>query len=205
MQRATARPGDISRGKKLIILINGGSASAAEIVAGALQDHHRAIALGTRSFGKGSVQTILPLSNGGALRFTTARYYRPSGRSIQAMGIEPDMLVEQEIPEGAQGKSGAGGGIGRSKSAWPPQKSEGDDTGDREESGSSSYVPEDKSKDTQLQKAIDLLHGRKSVSLGAYEADARAFGRSAVVNDPALWRQNHPRAETPSPDDRPRF
>src|SRR5712692_5666935 len=94
-QRYNARVGDIAGGLPMVVLINGGSASASEIVAGALQDHHRAILLGTRSFGKGSVQTIIPLAGHGAMRLTTARYYTPSGRSIQAKGIDPDILVEQ--------------------------------------------------------------------------------------------------------------
>jgi len=93
-QRYNARPGDIAQGLPMVVLINGGSASAAEIVAGALQDHRRAILLGTKSFGKGSVQTIIPLAGHGAMRLTTARYYTPSGRSIQAKGIEPDIAVE---------------------------------------------------------------------------------------------------------------
>jgi carboxyl-terminal processing protease len=94
-QRFNARPGDLAKGKPVIILINGGSASASEIVAGALQDHKRAIVLGTTSFGKGSVQTIRPLGQHGAMRLTTALYYTPSGRSIQKTGIEPDIFVEQ--------------------------------------------------------------------------------------------------------------
>ena len=94
-QRFSAQKGDISDGKTVVILINGGSASASEIVAGALQDHKRATIIGTRSFGKGSVQTIIPLGTQGALRLTTARYYTPAGRSIQAKGIDADILIEQ--------------------------------------------------------------------------------------------------------------
>jgi carboxyl-terminal processing protease len=105
VQRTNARPGDIAEGLPIVLLINGGSASASEIVAGALQDHRRAILLGTRSFGKGSVQTIIPLPGHGAMRLTTARYYTPSGRSIQAKGIEPDIAVEPaRIEKLAQGE-----------------------------------------------------------------------------------------------------
>jgi carboxyl-terminal processing protease len=102
-QRYNARRGDLADAKPMIVLINGGSASASEIVAGALQDHRRAVVLGTKSFGKGSVQTIIPIQGHGALRLTTARYYTPSGRSIQAKGIEPDIEVEQAKVETAEG------------------------------------------------------------------------------------------------------
>jgi carboxyl-terminal processing protease len=99
VQRFTARRGDLADGKPVIVLINGGSASASEIVAGALQDHRRAIIVGTQSFGKGSVQTIMPLGEFGAMRLTTQRYYTPSGRSIQGTGISPDVVVEQAVIE----------------------------------------------------------------------------------------------------------
>lgn len=103
-ERVNARPGDLTEGKPLVVLINGGSASSSEIVAGALQDHHRAIIVGVQSFGKGSVQSLMPLRGDGMMRLTTARYYTPSGRSIQALGISPDIVVLQppRTPEGEE-------------------------------------------------------------------------------------------------------
>src|ERR1700726_3942148 len=134
-QRFNARPGDLTKAKPLIVLINGGSASASEIVAGALQDHRRATLVGTRSFGKGSVQTIIPLGSGnGALRLTTARYFTPSGKSIQAKGIVPDIEVLQDVPDDLKSRTDTKG----EASLRGHLKSEGD-----EKTGSQSYVPPD--------------------------------------------------------------
>ena len=168
-QRSNARPGDLADGKQIIVLINGGSASASEIVAGALQDHHRATIIGTRSFGKGSVQTIIPLGSNGALRLTTARYYTPSGRSIQAKGIEPEAVVEEELPDDLKQKAEAQSTRGEANLRGHLKSQDEDDKAkaDQEESGSSSYVSPDKAKDTQLNYAIDLLHGIKSVDTEA--------------------------------------
>ncbi len=145
----------MTKGKPVIVLINGGSASASEIVAGALQDHKRATLIGTRSFGKGSVQTIIPLGAGnGALRLTTARYYTPSGRSIQAKGITPDIEVLQDVPDDLKSQTDTKG----------EASLRGHLTGDAgpEESGSQSYVPPDEKDDKALHMALDLLRGTAS-------------------------------------------
>lgn len=139
----------------LVVLINGGSASAAEIVAGALQDHKRATVVGTRSFGKGSVQSIIPLGADGAMRLTTARYYTPNNRSIQASGIQPDILITQDVPEEFKGRDEIIG-----EAALPGEIGGG--TEEKATVGSSVYVPAEKDKDNQLQYAIKLIDGLES-------------------------------------------
>jgi carboxyl-terminal processing protease len=163
-QRFNAHAGDLTKGKPVIVLINGGSASASEIVAGALQDQKRATLVGTRSFGKGSVQTIMPLgADNGALRLTTARYFTPSGRSIQAKGIEPDIKVLQEVPSDLKARTDAEG----EASLRGHLKAEGS-----EESGSQSYVPTDEKDDRALKEAFDLLRG--TITDAAFPPDPKA-------------------------------
>jgi carboxyl-terminal processing protease len=167
-QRYTARGGDITKGKRLVVLINGGSASASEIVAGALHDHKRATLIGTRSFGKGSVQTIIPLGTGnGALALTTARYFTPSGRSIQAQGVSPDIEVLQDVPDDLKGRVDTKG----EASMRGHLAAEG-----AEQTGSQAYVPPDEKNDKALAAAYDLLRG---VTL---KADVPSPAKTTVPN-----------------------
>ncbi|MBC8793334.1 MAG: peptidase S41 [Tagaea sp. CACIAM 22H2] len=160
-QRYNARAGDLLNGLPMVVLINGGSASASEIVAGALQDHRRAILIGTKSFGKGSVQTIRPVGNQGAIRLTTARYYTPSGRSIQAQGIEPDIAVEQariEItPQGPVRREADLRGALRNPQA--PANGQAPAAPQAAPAPQSDEPPAEGAQDYQLSRALDLLRG----------------------------------------------
>ncbi len=177
VQRYNATPGDLAANLPMVVLINGGSASASEIVAGALQDHQRALVVGTPSFGKGSVQTIIPIPGHGAIRLTTARYYTPSGRSIQAKGIEPDIEVTQGRLEAvanpirrreADLRGALSNGEGTAPETQPgtapesdrpapgPQSRDGDE-GDEVEA--IPPVLQGSAEDYQLQRALDLLRG----------------------------------------------
>ncbi len=160
-QRFNARPGDLAKVLPIVVLINGGSASASEIVAGALQDHGRAIIMGTRSFGKGSVQTIVPLPGQGAMRLTTSRYYTPSGRSIQAKGIDPDIVIEQSrvepINQGSRrSEADLRGALTNDSPGDAPKKK--DKTAKKDEKKDEKDA-KPKVSDYQLNRAVDLLRG----------------------------------------------
>ena len=174
-ERFNAEAGDLAQGKPIVVLINGGSASASEIVTGALQDHHRAIVVGTKSFGKGSVQTVVPLKGDAAMRLTTARYYTPSGRSIQALGISPDIVVEQPAPPPEADKPE---GTEAEKSAADRNTSEADLRGAlsndsmtedekktfEEEQKAAVEAAERRKDDYQLAYAIDIIKGLSVVA-----------------------------------------
>jgi carboxyl-terminal processing protease len=170
--RYNASPDDLAQGKSIVVLINGGSASASEIVAGALQDHQRAIVVGTKSFGKGSVQTVMPLRDSAAMRLTTARYYTPSGRSIQALGVSPDIVIEQPRTSPAEEEEEKDTPISRRNEAGLRGSLDNDSLSeeereqievDREAATKSAELRE---QDYQLAYAIDLLKGLRVLSAG---------------------------------------
>jgi len=173
--RFDSEPGDLTGGKPVIVLVNGGSASASEIVAGALQDQRRATVLGTRSFGKGSVQTIIPLGENGALRLTTALYYTPSGKSIQGKGIVPDIVVEQPLPEELKDLDLS---YGESSLKGHIQGKEEDEQG----SGSAAYVPREVEEDVQIQMALKLLRGEEVNAAFPPDPDAPVLEQEAAAN-----------------------
>ncbi len=193
-ERFNATPGDLADGKPIVVLINGGSASASEIVTGALQDHHRAIVVGTRSFGKGSVQTVMPITGEGAMRLTTARYYTPSGRSIQSLGIQPDVVVPQ--PDKPAAKEGADAqadphkmtseadlkGAITNDSMTEDEKKQAEDERARAEEAARRRMD-----DFQMSYAIDLIKGLSALAseLQSGQATQKAEAKPAPKPDPA--------------------
>ncbi len=174
-ERFNARAGDLAMGKPIVVLINGGSASASEIVAGALQDHRRAIVVGTKSFGKGSVQTLIPLRGEGAMRLTTARYYTPSGRSIQALGVAPDIVVSQPrvdpTAEGTEATAAEEAANARTEASLRGVLSNDSMTEDErrlleEERAKAEETAKLRDEDYQLAYAVDIITGLNAIALG---------------------------------------
>lgn len=172
-ERYNAETGDLAEGKPIVVLINGGSASASEIVAGALQDHRRAIVVGTKSFGKGSVQTLIPLRGDGAMRLTTARYYTPSGRSIQALGVAPDIVVNQPrvepTEEGTEAEAAEEAANARTEADLRGVLSNDSMTEDErrlleEERAKAEETAKLRDEDYQLAYAVDIITGLNAIS-----------------------------------------
>jgi carboxyl-terminal processing protease len=167
-ERHNANPGDLIQGRPMVVLINGGSASASEIVAGALQDHRRAVVVGTRSFGKGSVQSLIPLRGDGAMRLTTSLYYTPSGRSIQALGVAPDIVVSQQprpevdtsaaAPRPPRTESSLRGAIGAQTISDDERRMRD------EEERAAEEVARLRGEDYQLAYALDILRGLSAMN-----------------------------------------
>ena len=176
--RIFAKKGDVIDGKPLIVLINSGSASASEIVAGALKDHSRAIIVGTRSFGKGSVQSIIPLAGNGAMRLTTARYYTPSGISIQAKGIEPDIIVEAGITEPTNKSL-----ENRREENLRGALDKKDKSNEKKKENVIELSPVEKLlQDNQISRAVDLIRGINLFSNNVKNTSTTTISKKSILN-----------------------